>query len=1159
MLLLASSASAQFRAGIQGSVTDPAGAVVPGATVTLVSNETTKTQQTTTGDSGFYRFSNLAPGSYSLTAEAAGFKKQVIESLTINAENVEGVDIKLEAGGVSEVVTVTDEGGPQLETENANINKAITTVEVRQLPQFGRDPYQLARLTPGVFGEGARGGNGSSSNLPNQPGPGGSSRSIFQTENQVQISANGQRIAANNFQIDGTSVNSLTHGGAAVITPNQESVKEVRVIANSYSAEYGRNSGAQILTVSQNGTNDFHGSLFLKNNSPGLNSFNKYGGINNAPPVRVNQRLNQFGGSIGGPLYLPRFGEGGRSVYNGTNRAFFFFSYEGLRSSSTDTVNSFVETPQYRALVQQIRPGSIAATILGSSGIAPRVAGVIPVACTAAGFGAGSPDCQQVAGGLDIGSPTGATGQYVLSSNSIGGGLDGIPDILFAQLALPNISKGNQYNLRFDFNPTANDTLAISGYRSHFFGTQAQSESEGRPNTDLTTSPVNSLVTLTYTRVISANVVNEARLNATRFAFNELESSSTTNFSIPNIEIEAFGLPGALNKAIKFGVPFSDTTPGIFAENTFEFRDTLRMVTGNHGLSFGVEIRKEQDNNNLLGAARPLYTMGGLWNLANDTPLFYQILADPLTGGPPRTQRYFRTGTFAGFAQDDWKIRPNLTLNLGLRYEYFTPLREKNKVLSNLVFGPAGGQELTGASIVSGLNELYPADRNNFAPRVGFAWSPNYGDSFGGLLKENRLVIRGGFGVSYNRLPVVLFANSRANPPYQARYTLCCGTGNEFSAPYLGGQILYALGTSNSPSSFPVNPALILNFNSLGIPTNTSGDKQVEIYGAPADVPTPYVYTYSLETQYTLPLNLTAELAYQGSSSRKLVRLLDQRFLYPNDPGSFFASAVYFPLSDTSASYNAMILRLSRRLSHGLQFDTNYRWSKTIDVVSSEAVGASANPTYPLDPRQERGPSDYDVRHSFVFSGLWDLPFLRNRKDVAGKILGGWQINSIVTYHTGFPWTPVIGNCPSSNRKIICPARPTAYFGGAGTDTSNQAFITGSNFPNSGVNLFSTIGATGAVGTPVAGLLPGVGRNSFRGPRYFNIDMAVAKRFGMPSFLGEGAFFEIKANFFNIFNILNLQPFGFNTSSTTIGNPNFGIAERGLAGRVVEIQGRFNF
>jgi hypothetical protein len=1136
MLWLASTASAQFRAGVQGSVTDPAGAVVAGATVTLTSQETNKTQQTTAGDDGFYRFSNLAPGNYTLTAEQAGFKKQVIENVTVNAENVEGVDIKLETGIVTETVTVTDESTPQLETENANINRALTTVEIRRLPQFGRDPYELARLTPGVFGEGARGNGGGAQNLPNSTGPGGSNRAIFQTENQVPISANGQRVSANNFQIDGTSVNSLTHGGAAVITPNQESVKEVRVIANSYSAEFGRNSGAQILTVSQNGTNDFHGSLFLKNNSPGLNAFNKYGGFNNAPPARVNQRLNQFGGSLGGPIIK--------------NRAFFFFSYEGLRSNTTDTIPSrLVETAEYRALIRQQRPGSIAATILSDPGVEPRIAAVIPVSCAAAGIGA---PCQQLPGGLDIGSPIGATGQYVSFGNLSGGGLDGIPDLILAQFISPNVSKGNQFNGRVDFNLTANDVLAFSFYRTRFKGTQGDADARGRPMADVTTEPTNTFGTLTYTRVLSATMVNEARINGTRFSFNEIESSGDTNFGIPRIEIE--NLPG---NRIRFGAPYSETTPGIFAENTYEFRDTLRVLKGNHALSFGGELRWEQDNNNLIGGARPLFTFGGLFNFANDAPLFYQINADPRTGGPPATQRYFRSGTYAFFAQDDWKFRPNVTFNLGLRYEYFTPLKEKEGQLSNFVLGPAGGQELTGGSIVI-TDEFYPPDRNNFAPRLGFAWSPT---SLFGAETRDKLVLRGGFGIAYNRLPVVLFANARGNPPFQARYTICCGTSAaDFQTPFAGGQILYALGANNTPFSYPANPALILNFNSQGIPTNTqAGTKQVEIYGAPSDVSTPYVYTYSFEAQYALPLNMTAEVGYQGSSSRKLLRLVNQRFLYPNDPNSFFASAIFFPTPDTTASYNALILRLTRRFSDGFQFDTNYRLSKSSDVVSSEGVGAPTNPTYPLDPAQERGPSDYDARHYLTASGLWDIPFLRNRKDWVGKILGGWQVSSILSYHTGFPWTPVIGNCPSSNRPIICPARPTVYFGGAGDSTSNDAFITGSNFPGGGPAFFSTIGATGAPGTPVAGLLPGIERNSFRGPRYFNIDLTTAKRFGMPRFMGEGAFFEIKANFFNVFNILNLQPFGFNSDSTNITNPNFGRAERALAGRVVEIQGRFSF
>jgi hypothetical protein len=308
LLFGVTTASAQFKAGIQGTVTDTAGGLVPEAKITLVNTETGKAQETTASSEGFYRLSGLAPAKYKLTVEKAGYKQKVFDNVAVNAEAVQGIDVQLEVGDVSATVTVTQETAQILETENANVDKAITTQEVRALPQFGRDPYELARLTPGVFGDAARGGTGGAVALPNTAGPGGSSRSIFQTENQPQISANGQRITSNNYQIDGTSVNSLTNGGAAVITPNQESVKEVRVIANVYSAEYGRNSGAQVLTVSQNGTNDFHGSLFLKNNSPGLNAVNKYGGPNGAPGIKVNQHLNQFGGSLGGPITLPRFG-----------------------------------------------------------------------------------------------------------------------------------------------------------------------------------------------------------------------------------------------------------------------------------------------------------------------------------------------------------------------------------------------------------------------------------------------------------------------------------------------------------------------------------------------------------------------------------------------------------------------------------------------------------------------------------------------------------------------------------------------------------------------------------------------------------------------------------------------------------------------------------
>src|SRR5258706_8586910 len=373
LLFIVTTASAQFKAGIQGTVTDTAGGLVPEAKITLVNTETGKAQETTASSEGFYRISGLAPAKYKLTVEKAGYKQKVFDNVAVNAEAVQGIDVQLEVGDVSATVTVTQETAQILETENANVDKAITTQEVRALPQFGRDPYELARLTPGVFGDAARSGTGAAVFLPNVVGPGGSSRSIFQTENAPQISANGQRITSNNYQIDGTSVNSLTNGGAAVITPNQESVKEVRVIANVYSAEYGRNSGAQVLTVSQNGTNTFHGSLFLKNNSPGLNAVNKYGGPNGAPGIKSNPHPYHIGRALRRPRRPPRFGEGGPSTWNGRNRAFFFFSYEGLRSSNSDTVNAWVETADFRQAVIAARPNSIAARILGAPGIRPRI------------------------------------------------------------------------------------------------------------------------------------------------------------------------------------------------------------------------------------------------------------------------------------------------------------------------------------------------------------------------------------------------------------------------------------------------------------------------------------------------------------------------------------------------------------------------------------------------------------------------------------------------------------------------------------------------------------------------------------------------------------------------------------------------------------------
>jgi hypothetical protein len=1154
LIFMVTTASAQFKAGVQGTVTDTTGGLVPEAKVTLTNNETGKGQETTTSGEGFYRIGGLAPGKYTLTVEKAGFKKQKLDNVSIDAEAVQGVDVLLTTGEVSETVTVSDETAQVLETENANVSRAVSTREIQQLPQVGRDPYELLRLTPGVFGDGARSGGGGAVNLPNTTGPGGSNNSIFQTENQVQISANGQRLSSNNFQIDGVSVNSFNWGGAALVTPNQESVKEIRVLSASYSAEDGRNSGAQIRVVSQNGTNQFHGSAFFKYNSPKLNSFNRFGGPG-ALPVRVNDYIRQFGGSFGGPIILPRFGEGGPSTTSYKNKAFFFVSYEGLRNSSAGTGRAFVETQAFRQQVITQRPGSVTAQVFSAAGIDPRILNVIAPSCGV--FGNDPNRCRVVAGGLDIGSLTGATGQYVSINNQPqGGGFDGIADIQEVQFALPTVNRGNQYNVRLDFQPTERDGLTLSTFITRQDNLGSDGGAAGRPFADLPLKPLNLSGTILYRRILSPTTFNEARLNGTRFASDQQKDAINTNFGIPRIEVE--GLPF---DRIRFGAPRGENTPGILAQNIFEFSDTLSKVVGNHALKFGVVIRSEQDNSDGSGGSRPIYSFSGIFNLANGTPIFEGVNADPRTGLPADAQRYFSTKYYAGFVQDDWKARPNLSLNLGLRYEYYSPLKEKDGRLSNLFFGSQGLLN----SRVTAVDQISKADRNNFAPRVGFAYSPKF--KFLGLGSDtgDKTVVRGGFGIAYNRIPVAPLANVRGNPPFFARYGICCGTSlQDFSTPFAGGQILYALGSNNSVTSYPRNPALGLGINPT---TGAPNSGAVEIYGAPQDLPNPYVYTYSLEVQQELPAKLTATVGFQGSTGHKLIRLVNQNFLYANNP-SFFQ--VFFTTPDVNSNYNALNANLVRRFSKGLQVQANYRFSKSIDQLSYEGPGFVTNQTYPQDNRTERGPSDFDVKHFFNLSSLYELPFFKKRNDVVGKLLGGFEITGIVTWRTGFPFTPVVGGCTSTpGGPGLCPVRPQGYHGPTDIDTSNNAFITGSNFPGGGAPFFTVFEQANNTIAP-----PGIGRNSFRGPNLFNIDLSLVKQTKLPKFFGELANLELRANFFNAFNKLNLKPFAFGSDAVTIGffdprgpaepgiltnNPRFGQATEGLAGRVVELQARFRF
>lgn len=1138
---------AQFGASLEGTVTDNSGAVVSGAQVTVTEQTTGVSHNAVTDASGFYRINDLPPGRYDVAVEAASFKKSTKSNVNVMAEQPNAANVTLQTGSANETVTVTS-AATALQTEDANIQGTLTATEVENLPEIDRDPYELLRLSPGVFGDGARFGDGRSAGFPNgsgavsgSAGPGGSNTAIFQTENQQPISAMGQRITSNDYLVDGVSVNSLEWGGAAVITPSIESVQELTVLANDYDASDGRSSGAHIKTITKSGTNAFHGGGVFLYHDPEFNSYNKFGGYDEGvgftPTLRDDDSLRQFAGTLGGPIIK--------------DKLFFFFNYEGARAKTTTYQNEYVETPQYDSLLISDRPGTPVATILQQSGLMPRIAQVLTPSCTPF-MNMGIP-CNVIGNALDIGSPVGTYGTYDPSNGGAGGGLDGIPDVQFAQIYLPATTAGNQYNARVDYNQGKN-LFSASAFLTYLNTLAADASAQGRPNADYGTKNLSPSGFLSWIRTINSTTLNEARFNFTRYGFNGITANPQVNWAIPRIEIQ--GLP--FGDRIRYGAQQGDTTPAITGENTFAFRDVVSKVIGNKAFKFGFEFSREEDNDALIGGARPDQVFQGLWNFANGAPIFEAIEVNPITGAAPVDRpQYFRSSTYGAFVQNDWKLRPNLTVNIGLRWEYYAPPTEAKGNLTNFV--PANNPD-TGLSAGTEVNpsQQWKPTYLHFGPRLGYAWSPT--------MYNSRLVLRGGFGIAHDRFDDNIFNNTRNNPPDVASYGICCGgPSNQF----VGGQIQFNLGTSDNPLSYPANHALATGLGPNGLPIVGGAYTPPNIYANPVNMPVPYVYLYSSQMEYSLPKDWVMTIGYQGSAGHHLTRLINLAYFYPVLNPS--VNQIFDFTPDTNTSFNALTTQLEHRFHHGVSANVQYTFSKSLDQLSAEGPGFVTNQTYPIDDRTERGPSDYDATHNFRAYAVWDLPVFRGRNDFMGRVLGGWELNGIYQFHSGFPWTPVADNvCPVIGASSLCPIRPIGYTGGAGDNYDTSAFLppTNSNFPNGAPSYF-TLQTT--CGNPCLPERPGVGRNSFRGPRYQDLDLTVMKEFGLPAmrFVGEAAKIQLRMTAYNVFNKLNLAPFTFGTNSTTVSygnnmgvpvpNPLFGTATAGLAGRVLELQGRFSF
>lgn len=1143
-------AQAQFRASIQGSVTDPQGAAIPKATLTLTDLETSKQVTATSNDSGVFSFNALPPDHFKLTVSAPGFRPQELAGLTIIPEQANAVNVQLALGDATTTVNVTADERPALDTETASISGTVDSNEIQHLPSAGRDVFQLVQLAPGVFGDGSQ-STGGTNNLPGSQGPGGPGHStgIFATENGPQANANGGQYETNGISIDGISTSSAVWGGTSVITPTEDSVGSIKVVSNAYDAENGRFSGAQIEVTSKSGTNQYHGSLYLRVNRPGLNAYQRYNGANslNAPVpgtpftpasrglLRDTTFSDQYGGSVGGPILH--------------NKLFAFFAYETQQNTQQAQSTGWYETQAFRALAPA---GSIASKFLGFPGAPANSIGQSNISCAQAGFIEGT-NCATIPNqGLNLGSPlTSGLGKqdltYQNSSNpGVGSGLTTTPDIAFYSLSNPTTSVGAQYNGRLDSDVTKKDHVAFTIYWVPLNTTSYQGSV--RAYNLFHHTQVNEAYTVVYNHIFSSSFLNEARVNDAGWRWNEVTSNPQEPFGLPTDTVDSLGTNG-----ISIGT-FGAPGPSNFNQHTYTYKDVATKVLGSHNIRFGGELTRLYYLNNPTYSARPAYNFYNIWDFLNDAPHSESGSFDPATGTPITNRQDSREDLYGFFVQDDWKARPSLTINAGLRYSYFGPLSSKQNNLNRVQLG-TGATTFTGLSVVRGGN-LTQAQKGNFGPQIGFAFNPGF--------MNRRFVVRGGYGLNYNQSEIAITGNAGGNPPnvLNASYSNSSISNGVAS---IDPRIAYAV-PSNSYTLFgyPANPNAIGGFNAANLPL--AGGAFITAFQNVQ--PTIYTQHFSLDTQIDLGHKLVASVGYQGSLTRHLIV---QSFLYVNGFAQGYAQNplvqnIDYYANTGHSNNNSLLLGLKRQMSHGLLFDAEFTLEKTMDTGS----GPYYLDPYPYRPDLAYGRSDFNFGKAFKVYGLWQPVFFHGNS-LLSKIADGFSLSAIYNVHTGFPFTPQYNVSGGNVFYASSPTgslRPAAYLGGAKRVRSNDAFENGKpniNFPNiaSGaaispyfVNPSSGIPTTGTTyGLPT---LPGVARNSFDGPGYSDVDATLAKSFGFPNFrvIGEGARLEIRADAFNLFNQTNLN------SGDIVNNilsTNFGQAKSALAARVINVQARFSF
>jgi hypothetical protein len=1156
---------AQGNGAITGFVTDPAGLSVPGAPVTITNTATGAVAKTATNNAGLYEVRALNPGSYTIEVSVSGFRTYVNKDVLLTTNQTLGIDVKLEVGEQKQTVEV-ESVAPLVNTEEGRMQNLVTGAQVNNLPLNGRNIYALMQLIPGAV---------DSTTVDFESRTGG-----------LQTNINGTRANFNGFMLDGVSNKGLS--GGTNTQPAPDFVQEFVIQTNNFSAEYSNSAGSITDVSTKSGTNQFHGDLweFFRNDK--LNARNFFDG-----DTKSEWRQNQFGGTFGGPVKK--------------DKIFFFGGYEGERFRTAVANQYYVESPAYHQAVISALPNSVAALLYKD------FPGPVPASGiqTVSDYISGGPDTgdislytdpcalfntegvgSQAVGAVNWGNAQTVannlsrvlgvtTAENAATSADIAGNCPGMgftaPGVQAGAIArnaamagFVNASNstrtqgvfydGNKYTAKGDYqgeknrmtarwsfdenkDPNPTPTTGIRGFSNPFTGGFAGAS-------------------YSFVHTFSPTIVNEFRAGFTRSRIGDIPLKS--QFGVPNIGFDS-GEPA-------FGS--YNGYPQIFTEDVFDFKDLVSIVKGKHSLKVGAELKKNYENSEF-NVGRPSYYFFDSLYFAADLPYIQASGVNPelFTGAPSHLDtniRAWRNYEAGWFVQDDWKISKRLTVNLGIRWDFFAPHTEKYGKATTLVLGPGTDPNSRLASInceaqvnskcvlpfgdsntpnggFKAAPSLFPARYGNFAPRLGFAWDP-----FG----TGTTSLRGGAAISYESSFYNALSNSRWNLPYYSFNEACpiCGIPGlpTYGPTDVNGNPTGAAPTYGGPPSTIGNGPAGLNFqgNIMGwLPSNPD---LAALTGIPSpNYKLPYVEQFFLGVQHQFGANTVLEVNGVMNLSRHLFWAEDinrvvggkQRpkhsVLNPCTGTTPSSTPLVNPCfghmrtweTSVNSSYEGLQISLNHKATHGLTFITNYTWAHSIDLRSTwHALSSAGSATdsnsygeagYSMDPNNlalERGNSLFDIRHRIVAAASWDLPWMKGQNNFASKVLGGWQVNPNVSLQSGFPYT--VGCHCDYNGDGVRSDRPNTPSFGHSKHFSHQQFEDGA------LTAFQS-----DFTTPKAGTNGNLGRNTFRGPGIAEYDFSIFKKFP----INERFNLQFRGEIFNLWNHANLSPPVANLSSGSFG------------------------